>query len=85
MTRFYSCSVSSKSDVPSQGGEVVQETAQETVSEEDQLNTAISWLCKALELMERTDITLDDLTWEIRPGSEVIFYLKDDNKKELTT
>jgi hypothetical protein len=83
MTRFYSCHVPSQPASPSQGeGE---EVVPETVSEESRLNTAISWLCKALELMKRTDITLDDLTWEIGSGTEIIFYLKDDNKKELAT
>ena len=63
---FYSCSVSSHKGK----------------TEDEQLNAAISHLCNALELMERTDITLDMLRWEVSLGVEVRFYLKEVEEEE---
>lgn len=61
---FYSCSIAGHKDS----------------TEDEQLNAAISHLCNALELMERTDITLDMLRWEVSAGVEVRFYLKEEEE-----
>jgi len=71
---FYSCSVASNIKQEDGTKEQKPDAAQIAADENAQINTAIGFLAKYLELSKQ-DYTLEDFRWNLESGREVKFHL----------
>ena len=80
-TAFYTCSVFQQKFKGDYSSPELKEAALKD-AEEAQINAAISYLATVLSYTNQEHLTLDDFYWELNPGVEVRFFLKEKDTNE---